>query len=132
MVRCFCIGSGRDIQKYVSTRPAAWGLGGGARGAKVPPWTKSVQNGPQFRTYFAKKSPLCLKSMQKSPLSPKKHAQKSPLSPKKKTRKNFHYLLKSTLDSPLFPKSMLNIHFLPKKHPPKSRPGYGPIIHTTN
>ena len=50
-----------------------------------------------------------------------------------KTRKKVHYLPKSTLKSPpFFKESTLKCPLSPEKHPPKSRPGYGPDkIHST-
>ena len=48
--------------------------------------------------------------------------------------KKVHFCPKSMQKSPLSPKARIKVHFLQKKQPPKSRPGYGPeqLLKTAN
>ena len=69
-----------DFKLSYIPRPVARGVWG------VTPWSLSVQNCPQFWTYFTKKVHFLPKSIQASPLSPKS-MQKSTFSKKKKVHK---------------------------------------------
>ena len=55
----------------------------------TPSWSQSVQNGPQFWTYFEKKKVhLWPKNKYESPLSPKKYAKKVHFFPKEHAKKS--------------------------------------------